>query len=64
MSKENVVTPKEGLEDIWLSSTETKKVLKVSSCELMHLRVSGKLPYKKQGNAYLYQIHTKSKQGA
>lgn len=48
--------------DIWLSSTEAKKVLKVSSCELMHLRVSGKLPFKKQGNAYFYQIPVWSKQ--
>lgn len=40
----------------WLSSKEAQKALKVSSCELMHLRVVGKLPYKKQGNAYFYQI--------
>lgn len=46
----------------WLSSKEAKKVLKVSSCELMHLRVVGKLPYKKQGNAYFYQIPLNSKQ--
>lgn len=44
----------------WLSSKEAKKVLRVSSCELMHLRVSGKLIYKKQGNAFLYQIPAKS----
>ena len=48
--------------DIWLSSKEAKKVLKVSSCELMHLRVSGKLPFKKQGNAYFYQIPDSLKQ--
>ncbi|WP_169338558.1 hypothetical protein [Rheinheimera baltica] len=46
----------------WLTSNEAKKVLKVSSCELMHLRVVGKLPYKKQGNAYFYQIPINSKQ--
>jgi hypothetical protein len=46
----------------WLTSKEAKKVLKVSSCELMHLRVAGKLPYKKQGNAYFYQIPLNSKQ--
>lgn len=46
----------------WMSSKETKNALKVSSCELMHLRVAGKLPYKKQGNAYFYQIPINSKQ--
>lgn len=30
------------------------KELKVSSCELMHLRIEGKLQYIKKGNAYLY----------
>lgn len=46
----------------WLSSKETKKALNVSSCELMHLRVAGKLPYKKQGNAYFHQIPINLKQ--
>jgi hypothetical protein len=40
----------------WLTSKETQKHLKISGCELMHLRVSGKLTFKKKGNAYLYQI--------
>jgi len=40
----------------WLTSKETQKLLKISGCELMHLRVSGKLIFKKKGNAYLYQI--------
>ncbi len=40
----------------WLTSKETQKLLKVSGCELMHLRVSGKLQFKKQGNAYYYQV--------
>ncbi|MCD1600026.1 hypothetical protein [Rheinheimera aquimaris] len=48
----------------WLTSKEAKKMLKVSSCELMHLRVSGKLIYKKQGNAFLYQMPVKSEQSA
>lgn len=47
-------------DDGWLTSKEAKKVLKVSSCELMHLRVSSKLSYKKQGNAFLYQIAPES----
>jgi len=38
----------------WLSSDETRKQLRISSCELMHLRESGHLPFKRQGNAFLY----------
>lgn len=38
----------------YLSSKETMKSLKVSSCELMHLREAGKLKYVKRGNAYFY----------
>jgi hypothetical protein len=40
----------------WQTSKETQKHLKVSGCELMHLRERGKLTFKKQGNAFLYQI--------
>lgn len=40
----------------WLTSKETQKVLKISGCELMHLRESGKLKFKKQGNAYYYLV--------
>lgn len=40
----------------WLTSKETQKRLKISGCDLMHLRVSGKLKFKKQGNAYYYQF--------
>ncbi len=39
----------------WLKSGEVRKELKVSTCELAHLRNAGKLPFKKQGNAYLYR---------
>jgi hypothetical protein len=38
----------------YLSSKETMKALKVSSCKLMHLRAEGKLKFIKKGNAYLY----------
>jgi hypothetical protein len=41
----------------WLTSKQTQKLLNISSCELMHLRVSGKLKFKKQGNAFLYLIN-------
>lgn len=40
----------------WLNSTEIRKVLKLSGCELMHLRVSGELVFKKVGNAFYYQL--------
>jgi hypothetical protein len=40
--------------DILLSSEEARKLLKVSSCDLMHLRTAGKLAYTKKGNAFLY----------
>jgi len=42
----------------YLSSKEAKKKLKVSSCELMHMRIKGKLEYYKKGNTYFY--NTKS----
>ena len=35
-------------------STETKKLLKVSDCKLMHLREEGILRAVKKGNAFLY----------
>ena len=41
----------------WLTSKETQKLLKISGCELMHLRESGKLNFKKQGNAYYYLVN-------
>ena len=40
----------------FISSKETKKKLKISSCDLMHLRLEGKLSYKKNGNAYFYSV--------
>jgi hypothetical protein len=33
-----------------------QKHLKVSGCELMHLRENGRLEFKKSGNAFLYQL--------
>jgi Zn-finger protein len=40
----------------WLSSKEAKKVLKVSDCHLMHMRLAGKLQFRKEGNRYFYLI--------
>lgn len=40
----------------WFSSKETKEILDLSDCQLMHLRVSGKIKFKKKGNAFLYLL--------
>jgi len=39
----------------YLSSKEMMKELKVSSCDLMHLREGGKLKFVKKGNAFFYE---------
>jgi len=39
----------------YLSSKEIRKYLKISACDLMHLREAGKLKFVKKGNAYLYE---------
>lgn len=39
----------------YLTSKEIKKELKISACDLMHLREAGKLKFIKKGNAYLYK---------
>lgn len=38
----------------WFSSNQAREKLRISGCELMHLREGGKLRFKKQGNAFLY----------
>jgi hypothetical protein len=38
----------------WLTSKETKSLLKISDCKLMHLRLEGKIEFKKVGKAFLY----------
>ena len=43
----------------WYTSKEAKQILKVSDCTLMHMRESGKLQFKKKGNAYFYFIDQK-----
>lgn len=48
-------------EERWLSSKEAKKIMKVSDCQLSHLRNEGKLVFMKKGNAFLYSLqHIKS----
>ena len=38
----------------WLRSKEVKKELKISDCDLAHLRQNGFLGFTKQGNTFLY----------
>ena len=38
----------------WLSSSEAREKLRISSCALMHRREAGQLRFKKKGNAFLY----------
>lgn len=44
----------------WCSSTETKKALKIGDCDLMHMRLAGKLEFEKRGRGYLYLIDKNS----
>jgi hypothetical protein len=39
-----------------LSSKEIKAILKISDCELMHLRTENKLSFFKKGNAFFYSL--------
>ena len=43
----------------WLSSKEIRTHLKISGCELMHLRERDELEFKKVGNAYYYKLPKK-----
>lgn len=43
----------------WFSSKEIKAELKITGCELMHLREEGELEFKKVGNAYFYKLPMK-----
>lgn len=38
----------------WLDSKRAREELRLSSCDLSHIRGAGKLRYQKKGNAYLY----------
>mgnify|MGYP000517389115 CR=1 FL=1 len=46
-------------QELLFSSKDFKQLLGVSDCELMHMRVSGKLKFVKEGNAFLYKLHDK-----
>lgn len=38
----------------WWNSGQVRRALRISTCELAHLRAAGALRFRKQGNAYLY----------
>ncbi|MCW3072891.1 MAG: hypothetical protein JWO44_2781 [Bacteroidetes bacterium] len=38
----------------WLNSKEVMEALKISSCDLMHLREKGEMHFKKVGNSFYY----------
>jgi hypothetical protein len=41
---------------IWYTSKETKVLLKINDCQLMHIRLRGEIKFKKVGNTYYYLI--------
>ena len=38
----------------WLSSTDARAIMRLSSCDLAHLRESGTVRFRKKGNAFFY----------
>lgn len=42
--------------NLLFSSKEIKGILRLTDCELMHMRTSGKLEYQKRGNAFFYTL--------
>ena len=42
--------------DQWVRSNEVRKALKISTCDLAHMREAGKIESKKVGNAFLYKL--------
>ena len=47
-----IESPDEG----WLRSEEVRRRLKLSTCELAHMRDAGHIRFKKIGNAYFYRV--------
>ena len=41
----------------WLNSAEVRKVLKISTCVLAHMREDGAIRAEKRGNAYYYSAN-------
>jgi hypothetical protein len=38
----------------WYTTRETKALLKISDCKLMHLRIKGKIEFRKEGRFFLF----------
>jgi hypothetical protein len=45
---------KKVLDKKWCTSKETKSLLKISDCKLMHLRLEGKIEFKREGKSFYY----------
>ena len=48
----------------WLQSEEARRMLRGSSCDLMHLREAGKLRFENQGNAFSYATEDVEREAA
>ena len=46
---------------IWLTSKEGKVKLKISDCQLMHLRLEGKIEFMKKGRSFFYTLKHQTK---
>lgn len=42
-------------ENNWITSKDAKDLAQIKDCDLMHYRLSGKLKFKKKGNAFFYK---------
>jgi hypothetical protein len=40
----------------WFNSKEAKTLLSLSDCQLMHIRLAGKIEFKKEGRGFFYLI--------
>lgn len=40
----------------WINSVQARKAMRVSACQLAHLRLEGCVRFRKQGNAFLYSL--------
>ena len=52
VAPEKTSPPEEG----WYASSEIRRLLKISTCDLAHLRQSNQIQFKKVGRAYHYRI--------
>lgn len=48
----------------WLDSKDARKAMRISTCDLAHMREAGALRFCKRGNAYLYAREDVAKHAA